>query len=275
MPGYGGLTMHQPWDLVRVQRSAFDFDTINVSSVSKPDQIDFRSSRSNKEIILRYYGSYYEPRIPFYNVGKFNLVQHSNDKELIVKPITINNRGRSFGTSDDGDTFEEYICTIRQDITEEEMNAIAGFYKRTKYTRYSIKSKQPIDKKFSFIEGMARHMLNSIYGFRGKQIQTIMPTIDEIFFNAPHTTVKWGDGTITTVKCTDNEEFNKEIGLAMAISRKYFESFDLDHPRAIFKTFVETATDQTEKTAAKRAYKSAKKQKLLEAVKNEKGSNDE
>lgn len=273
MSGCGGLTMHQPWDLVRVQRSSFDFDTINVSSVSKPDQIEVRSSHLNTEIILRYYGSYYEPRIPFHNVGKFALVQHSNNKELIVKPITINNKGRAFGTSDDGDTFEEYICTIRQDITEEEMNAIAGFYKRTKYTRYSTKAKQLISE--NFMEGMTRHMLNSIYGFRGKQIQTIMPTIDEIFFNAPHTTVKWGDSTITTVKCIDNEEFNKEIGLAMAISKKYFESFDSDHPRAIFKTFVKTASDQTEKTAAKRAYKLAKKQKLLEAAKNEKGSNDE
>lgn len=272
MSGYGGLTMHQPWDLVRVQRSSFDFDTINVSRISKPDQIESRSSNSNTEIILRYYGSYHELRIPFYNVGIFALVQ-CTDEQLIVKPITINNRGRSFYTSDDGDTFEEYICTIRQDITEEEMNAIAGFYKRTKYTRYSINVKQPIDK--NFMEGMARHMLNSIYGIRGNQIQTIMPTIDEIFFNAPHTTVKWGDGTTTTVKCTDNEEFNKEIGLAMAISRKYFESFDPNSPRAIFKTFVKTATDQTEKIAAKRAYKLAKKQKLLEAVKNEKGSNDE
>ena len=278
MFGCGGLTMYQPWDLVRVQYLSSDFDTIfntiDVSRISKPDQINFHHSHSNKEIILRYYGSCREPRIPDYNLGRFNLVQYVDDKELIVKPITINNRGVSLSASSNGDTFEEYICTIRQDITEEEMHAIADFYKRIKYTEYA-KTKQLEQVMGIFMDGMARHMQNSTYGLSGKQIQTIMPTIDEIFFNAPYTTVKWGDGTITTVKCTDNEEFNKEIGLAMIISRKYFDSFDPDHPRAIFKTFVKTATDQTEKTAAKRAYKSAKKQKLLEAVKNEKGSNDE
>ena len=266
---YGGLTIHQPWDLVRVRYPSFGLVTINVSSVSKPDQIEFRSSYSNKEIILRYYGSYHEPRIPFYNVGKLNLVQYTDDKNLIVKPIIVNDR--SFSTSDDA--FEEYICTIRQDITEEEMNAIADFYKRTKYTRYSIKDKQLIDK--NYIEGMVRYMRNSTYGLLGKQIQTIMPAIDEVFFNAPYTTIKWSDDTITTVKCIEGEEFNKEVGLAMAITKKYFESADPKHPRAMIKHAVKNATDQTKKTAARKAYKLAKKQKLLEAAKNEKDSDNE
>ena len=266
MPGYGRLTMHQPWDLVRIQRSSFDVDMIDVSSITKPDQIEFRSSYTNKEIVLRYYGHFYKPGISDnYDLGRFSLVKYVNDDEIIIKPIRINNKGISFGTSDncdDGNTFEEYVCTIRQNITKEEVHAIIDFYKRIKYTKH-------------FVEGTNSLMLNPAHYLSGKQIQTVMTTINEIFFNAPHTTIKWSDGTITTVKCTDNEEFNKEIGLAMAISKKYFEASDPNHPRAMFKTAVKTATDQTEKTAAKRAYKFAKKQKSLKAAKNEKDSNNE
>jgi hypothetical protein len=61
------------------------------------------------------------------------------------------------------------------------------------------------------------------------------PLISDIFYNKPYTTVKWFDGTTTTVKSMDGDSFNKEIGLAMAISRKYYESIGLEHPRAAFK----------------------------------------
>lgn len=55
--------------------------------------------------------------------------------------------------------------------------------------------------------------------------------INRVIFNDPATIVYWKDGTKTIVKC-DNEFFDKEKGLAMAISRKalgntgnYFEVF--------------------------------------------------
>ena len=45
--------------------------------------------------------------------------------------------------------------------------------------------------------------------------------IDRVIFNNPATIVFWSDGTKTVVKAND-ETFDKEKGLAMAISKKFF-----------------------------------------------------
>ena len=92
----------------------------------------------------------------------------------------------------------------------------------------------------------------------GSSIVT-MPAITDIYYNAPHTTVKWSDGSTTTVAATNGEEFNKELGLAMAMSRKYCECMGFEYPRAGFKHMVNNAHDQTAKTAARKAYKNSKK----------------
>lgn len=49
---------------------------------------------------------------------------------------------------------------------------------------------------------------------------TNMPEIKNVIFNNPATIIFWDDGTKTVVKCCGNEEFDKEKGLAMAISKK-------------------------------------------------------
>lgn len=47
-----------------------------------------------------------------------------------------------------------------------------------------------------------------------------VPEIKKVIFNDPATIVLWKDGTKTVVKAQDKEEFDKEKGLAMAISKK-------------------------------------------------------
>lgn len=44
--------------------------------------------------------------------------------------------------------------------------------------------------------------------------------IEDVIFNDPCTIVFWSDGTKTTVKCGENDTFDKEKGLAMAIIKK-------------------------------------------------------
>lgn len=46
-------------------------------------------------------------------------------------------------------------------------------------------------------------------------------TIKDVIFNDPATIVFWSDGTKTVVKAV-NEDFDKEKGLAMAITKKFF-----------------------------------------------------
>lgn len=46
-----------------------------------------------------------------------------------------------------------------------------------------------------------------------------MPEIKKVIFNRPATIVIWSDNTKTVVKC-ENENFDREKGLAMAIAKK-------------------------------------------------------
>ena len=45
---------------------------------------------------------------------------------------------------------------------------------------------------------------------------------DRVVFNGPATIAFWPDGTKTIVKCQDNEPFDPEKGVAMAILKKVF-----------------------------------------------------
>lgn len=88
--------------------------------------------------------------------------------------------------------------------------------------------------------------------FRPKQVVVtahhcaILPEIDKLIYNGLDTVVKWNDGTVTVAHCLDEDDFNPEIGLAMAISRRYFEECGRpgksDTPRADFKNLIKDAT---------------------------------
>lgn len=58
-------------------------------------------------------------------------------------------------------------------------------------------------------------LYNKIYKLEQKYIKNVI-------FNDPATIVFWNDGTKTVVKVTDNETFDPEKGLAMAIAKGYF-----------------------------------------------------
>ena len=54
--------------------------------------------------------------------------------------------------------------------------------------------------------------------------QINMQRIKKVMFNDPATIVFWSDGTKTVVKCGENDTFDPEKGLAMAISKKFFDN---------------------------------------------------
>ena len=47
-----------------------------------------------------------------------------------------------------------------------------------------------------------------------------IPAIKKVIFNNPATIVICNDGTKTTVKCSERDEYSEEVGLAMCISKK-------------------------------------------------------
>ena len=46
--------------------------------------------------------------------------------------------------------------------------------------------------------------------------------IEKVIFNDPATIVYWKDGTKTVVKCQDGDVYDKEKGLAMCVTKKFF-----------------------------------------------------
>lgn len=48
--------------------------------------------------------------------------------------------------------------------------------------------------------------------------------ITNVIFNDPATIVFWDDGVKTVVKCQNNETFDPEKGLAMAIAKRFFDN---------------------------------------------------
>lgn len=54
--------------------------------------------------------------------------------------------------------------------------------------------------------------------------QKAMSKIKNVIFNDPATIVFWNDGTKTVVKCGKDDAFDPEKGLAMAISKYFFDN---------------------------------------------------
>lgn len=63
----------------------------------------------------------------------------------------------------------------------------------------------------------------SKYGYKLKKASPTTPaiaSIKRVIFNPPATIVFWSDGKKTVVKCSKNESFDPEKGLAMAIVKR-------------------------------------------------------
>ena len=56
-----------------------------------------------------------------------------------------------------------------------------------------------------------------------------VPGINKVIFNDPATIVFWNDGTKTIVKCKENDYFDPEKGLAMAIAKYHFGNDNTFH----------------------------------------------
>lgn len=57
-------------------------------------------------------------------------------------------------------------------------------------------------------------------GMTANRNKAYIPAIKKVIFNNPATIVIWNDGTKTTVKCSERDEYSEDVGLAMCISKK-------------------------------------------------------
>lgn len=57
-------------------------------------------------------------------------------------------------------------------------------------------------------------------GMTTNRNKAYIPAVKKVIFNNPATIVIWNDGTKTTVKCSERDEYSEEVGFAMCISKK-------------------------------------------------------
>lgn len=97
-------------------------------------------------------------------------------------------------------------------------------------------------------------------GYNKEENNMIISGIKNVFFNEVKktTTVVFNDHTSVIVKCTDNDEFDPEMGLAMALARKCFGSRS-KFQKAVAKWVATSApkNEQLKKKAARKAEKEA------------------
>ena len=75
----------------------------------------------------------------------------------------------------------------------------------------ALKAKATINKRFGA-------------GLTISPYQKAMSRIKNVIFDDPATIVFWSDGTKTVVKCGKDDTFDPEKGLAMAISKYFFDN---------------------------------------------------
>lgn len=68
----------------------------------------------------------------------------------------------------------------------------------------------------------AKELLNICYGYPSRQ--KALHRIKNVIFNDPATIVFWNDGAKTVVRCGEDDTFDPEKGLAMAISKYFFDN---------------------------------------------------
>lgn len=104
---------------------------------------------------------------------------------------------------------------IKQDIEMTEQ--IVNFYSSDEWRKmkqmFITSGRQ--NGKTKCLADAYKQLINRRFG-----VPSMIPDIEDVIFNGPATIVFWKDGTKTVVKAQDDDEFDPEKGLAMAISKK-------------------------------------------------------
>lgn len=99
---------------------------------------------------------------------------------------------------------KEYLLDIKNRCPQQWYESFT--YEDTDNSNYGLIKDRDIDYKM---------ILNGIYGVP----KNLSSEFEKVIFNEPATIVFWKNGCKTVVKCQDNEPFDPEKGLAMAIAK--------------------------------------------------------
>lgn len=150
------------------------------------------------------------------------------DAEIFMRPIEIEEEIKEMNST------TSYIIQTNIEIRNTYINMFVWTasntnLSRVKFTKYADKAKvfSSLDDAEFFIHKYQiknariisynnKKDLNMVYA----KSNDILPSIKNVIFNAPATIVFWDDGTKTVVKCQEDDIYDPEKGLAMAITKK-------------------------------------------------------
>lgn len=204
----------------------------------------YKTSDSEQTLreIIRYFKSWYGSMFNICeNVSGASIAYLNNEVNLYISNCSYASlKGRRCDYYITDDYYPEYY--FRWDAEELSVETVKSKVKEILFDRsyadtdtldyssiYPVNpNKESINMSHEFIK-----QLNSIYGIRidkekfyKEYMGMIMGKIDirkeikRVIFNNPATIVFWADGTKTVVKCGENDIYDTEKGLAMAISKK-------------------------------------------------------
>lgn len=108
-----------------------------------------------------------------------------------------------------GDMRGGYVYAVDKDGYKPEL-----VYAATEISKANRRAKEAENRLDVF-----KYAMNNAFGVTSMYRQQMMFEIKKVIFNNPATIVFWADGTKTVVKA-ENEDFDPEKGLAMAIAKK-------------------------------------------------------
>lgn len=108
-----------------------------------------------------------------------------------------------------GDMRGGYVYAVDKDGYKPEL-----MYAATEISKANRRAKEAENKL-----DILKHTMNDTFGVTSMYRQQMMFEIEKVIFNNPATIIFWVDGTKTVVKA-ENEDFDPEKGLAMAIAKK-------------------------------------------------------
>lgn len=244
--------------------------------LNKPTCITRSHDRANGDIIVDIYWDYYYPYIDHLNASKFQIFLGIVGTDVVTNKIST----CVCAIIQIEKTFEKCVCRCRQinPVCKDFSDRLIAEYKNFLGRYFSGIFPTHVDKKIDCdsITTAALNIddLNVDYSSfskdpifnkttikMGDTMLALIPSITRCIINDPAVVVFWSDGSKTIGKCIDTDEFNPEIGLAMAISRKYYQIMRYTHPRSAFKNEIKNAENHSAKTEKR-------KQKLLVAAKD-------
>lgn len=273
----------QPYEVALLVDYKQDCNYCGIDFVAKPNQVRFDYNPIgglsvdiiwDKPILSRFLGDSSDEKIYFAVVGP-------NPSTRVLKAAILESVEVTYTEGAFGGLEAKYHCKRLIHSNTSLINRVEAAYKRNFLSGCELSAPlYSFDKlpELTVTPG-ARNCDIGVIEKLKKEIQSVsneilkgigvnhmiknVPVITRCIINDPAVVVFWSDGTKTVGKCMDNDEFNPEIGLAMAISRKYYELIGFPNPRSAFKNQLKNAEDRSTKTKEKRE----RKMKLLEATK--------